>query len=106
MAGFKITHSVDVYRLTRSGNNEEYPSTPEYQKVECGIFPASTDILATFPGESSFQLYEIYIQETGVALKNGDKLKAGTNDWIVRGVPQIYDLNMMYYTRVVGEKVV
>lgn len=101
----KITHSVDIYRLVRSGNTEQYDSTPVYTGIECGIFPASTDILAIYPSESAFALFEIYIYET-VTLKNGDKLKVGSSEWIVRGVPIVYETNQMYYTRVIGEQVV
>lgn len=101
----KITHSVEIYRLARSGNNEQYDSTPIYTGIECGIFPASPDILAIYPGESSFSLFEVYIYET-ISLKNGDKLKFGATEWIVRGVPVVYETNQLFYTRVIGEQVV
>ena len=101
----KITHTLDVYRLIRSGNNEQYDATPVYTAIECGIFPASSDVLAVYPGESSFALFEIYIYEN-ITLKNGDKLKVGTNEWIIRGVPQVYDTNQLFYVRAIGEQVV
>ena len=41
-----------------------------------------------------------------VALKNGDKLRAGDKDYIVRGVPQVVDNRFMYYQKVIGELVV
>ena len=101
----KVTHTLDVYRLTRSGNNEQYDLSPVYSGIECGIFPASPDVLAVYPGESSFALFEIYIYEN-VALKNGDKLKYGSVEWIIRGVPQVYDTNQLFYVRAIGEQVV
>ncbi len=101
----KITHSADVYRLTRTGDTESYHTTPVITGLECGIFPASTDILAVYPGESSFQLYECYVYEF-VVLKNGDKFKALGEEWIARGVPQVFDTNHLYYQRLVLEKVV
>lgn len=99
----KITHSVSVYRLKRTGTKEQYDTTPTYTGLDIGIFPASPDILAVYPGEASFQIYEGYIYES-VTLLNGDKLTYGADEYIVRGVPQIYDFNQMYYQRVMLEK--
>lgn len=101
----KTTHIVDVYRLTRTGNNESYGVSPVIIGLDCGIFPASSDVLAVYPGESSFQLYECYIYETAT-IKNGDKFKISGDEWIVRGVPQIFDTNYLSYQRVILEKVV
>jgi len=104
--GFQtLTHVVDVYRLTASGNNQAYPSSPIYTGLDCGILPLSNDILAIYPGESAYALYEIYFYEV-LDIKNGDKLKSGGSEWIVRGVPQVVDTHYIYYQKVLGEKVV
>lgn len=99
------THVVDVYRLARVGDKELYDLTPIKTGLDCSIIPAGNDILAVYPGEASFALYEIYFSEV-VDIKNGDKLKVGNQEWIVRGVPQVMDTPYLYYQRLVGEKVV
>jgi hypothetical protein len=101
----KITHTADVYRLTRTGDMESYAVPAVITGLRCGIFPASTDVLAVYPGESSFQLYECYIYKT-VTIKNGDKFKSSGDEWIVRGVPQVFNTNYLSYQRVILEKVV
>ena len=103
----KINDSVDIYHLVRAGNDSDYEVAPSYQKVECGVFPASNDIMAIYPAQNSYQLFEIFIYEN-VTLKNGDKLISFLNnkEYIVRGVPQVHDTNLMFYTKVVGEQVV
>jgi hypothetical protein len=100
-----VTHTVSVYRLTRTGNKDQYSTIPVYTGIEAGIFPAGTDILAVYPAESAFALCEIFIYEP-CTLKNGDKLTMGVNEWIVRGVPQVFASNRIHYQRVIGEKVV
>ena len=67
--------------------------------------PASSDILAVYPGEPSYQLYEIFTYDMGL-IKNGDKLKTPSTDYIVRGEPQKVDTTLLKYQRIVGEKVV
>lgn len=105
MSYHTVTHTVDIYRLTRTGNKDQYATTPVYTTIEAGIFPAGTDILAVYPAESAFALYEIYIFEPCL-LKNGDKLKSGGDEWIVRGVPQVFSSMRTQYQRLIGEKVV
>lgn len=72
-----------------------------------GIFPASNAILAVYPGELSFQLYEIFIYDF-VELKNGDKFVDVNNgdEWILRGVPRPFDLNRGFALQCIGEKVI
>lgn len=103
----KINNSVDIYHLTRNGNDNEYEAQPSYQKVECCILPASNDIMAIYPAQNSYSLFEIFLYEN-VTIKNGDKLASSITggEWIVRGVAQVHDTNLMYYTKVVGEQVV
>src|SRR5690554_5037196 len=102
---FPLTHKVDVYRFAVSGGQDKYDSTPIITGLDVAIYPASTDILAVYPGESAYQLYEIYTREA-VMLKNGDKLKVGTDEWIVRGAPREFRAPFVYYVQLVGEKVV
>ncbi len=99
-----ITDTIDVYRLARTGNKDAYAQTPVITGLDCSVTPAGTDILAVFGGQPSLSLYEIYFNEF-VTLRNGDKLKSGTKEYIVRGVPQVIDNRYMYYQKVIGEMV-
>ena len=102
---FLITDTAELLRLTRTGDKESYPLSPERTGLKCQIMPASADILAVYPGEPSYQLYEIFTYDMGL-IKNGDKLKAPNADYIVRGEPQKVDTALLKYQRIVGEKVV
>ncbi len=100
-----ITDTADLFRLTRTGDKESYPVSTERIGLKCQIMPASADILAVYPGESSYQLYEIFTYDMQL-IKNGDKLKTPAADYIVRGEPQKVDTPLLKYQRIVGEKVV
>lgn len=100
-----ITHNVSVFRLKRTGNKEEYDTTPIATGIDCGIVPASNDILAVFPGEPSYSLHEVFVYEP-VTFKLGDKLTSGPEEYILKGVPQVYDNQYMYVQHLVCEKVV
>jgi hypothetical protein len=100
-----LTHIVDVYRLTIVSGKESYALTPVRTNLDVGVFPAGPEVLAVYPGVSSYQLYDIFIYED-VTLLNGDKLKSGSDEWIVRGVPQKFSNPYISYQRIVGEKVV
>ncbi len=100
-----ITDTAELYRLTRTGDKESYPVSAERTGLQCQIMPASSDILAVYPGEPSYQLYEIFTYEMGV-IKNGDKLKTSSADYIVKGEPQTVNTPLLKYQRMVGEKVV
>lgn len=103
---YLITDSVDIYRLEKTGNTKAYGVAAVYTRVECGIFPAGTDILAVYPSIDAFQLHEVFIHED-VDLKNGDKLiTQGNKEYIVQGVPQKFDTRYLFFTRVVGQLVV
>jgi hypothetical protein len=101
------THNVSVYRQKATGSKSDYDTVATYTGVDCAILPAGTDILALYPGESVMQLYEVIIQEAGYTIRNGDKLvDSSGNSWIIRGVPQVFNLPHLYYQRCVGEKVI
>ncbi len=100
-----ITDTADLFRLTRTGGKEQYGATPVRTGLKCQIMPASADILAVFPGEPSYQLYEIFTYDMDL-IKNGDKLKSGTTEYIVRGVPRVVNTSELKYQQLVGEKVI
>lgn len=100
-----ITDTADLFRLTRTGDKEQYGATPVRTGLKCQIMPASADILAVFPGEPSYQLYEIFTYDMDL-IKNGDKLKSGATEYIIRGVPRTVKTSELKYQQVVGEKVV
>ena len=99
------THLVDVYRLAVASSKEGYGASPVITGLDVGIFPAGTDIVAVYGGESAFQLYDVYVYESAT-LKNGDKLKSGTDEWIIKGVPQVFSTPYLSYQRLICEKVV
>ena len=100
-----ITDTCDLYRLVRIGDKESYGGTPILTGLKCQIMPASSDILAVFPGEPSYQLYEIFMYSMDT-IKNGDKLKSGSTEYIVRGVARTVNTSLLKYQQIVGEKVV
>jgi len=97
------THVVDVYRLTKTGSTESYSATPTITGLDCAILPASTEIIAIYPGENAFALHDIFFDEPA-DLKTGDKLTSGASEWIIRGVPQVFDNDYGYAVHCVGEK--
>lgn len=106
MSFLPITHSVSVYRLLKTGNKEDYGTTPTATGLDCGIVPAGNDIVAVYPDIPAYALYEVYVHES-FSFKIGDKLvDVSSNEYILRGVPQVYDLSYGYYQRLVCEKVV
>lgn len=104
MSFFRKNKTCDIYRLTRTGDADTYGASPIYTSIDMGVFPAGNNILAVYPGELSFQLYEIYIHDY-VSLQNGDKFVETTTGevWILRGVPRIYDSARNYYLQCIGE---
>jgi hypothetical protein len=99
-----ITHTCDVYRLTRTGTKDAYGATPVITGLDVSIIPASPEIVAIYGGQPSYALYEIYTHET-VSFKTGDKLAADGKEWIVSQVPQQVDNRYISFTRVVGYQV-
>jgi len=99
------THTVDVYRLTKTGNNQEYDPTAVITGLDSTIFPAQTDILAVYPELPAYATYEVFVYQP-VTLENADKLKSGDDEYIIRGVPTVYDTSLAYYQRMVAEKVI
>lgn len=99
----QITHTVDVYRLSLVGGKEAYGVSPVLTGIRIGIFPAGVDIQAVYPGIPAFQLYDGYTEDSST-LKNGDKLKQGSDEFIIRGTPQVFT-SPLSYQRVALEKV-
>jgi len=100
-----ITDTVDVFRLTRTGNKDAYGVTPVLTGLDCTITPAGSDIVAVYGGNPSLAMYEIFTGEA-VTLKNGDKLVSGSTEYIVQGVPQVVDNRYMYYQKMIGVQAV
>lgn len=105
MAHPTITHTVDVYRRTRTGYKDAFAEDPILTGLDVSVVPASTDLIAVYGGGETFALSEIYTTEK-VELKNGDKLTDGTRTWLVKGAPFNVDNHLMAYTMVVGQEVV
>ncbi len=105
MGHFPITHQVDIYHLVAIGDKESYETTPSYTSLKVGIVPAGSDILAVYPGESAYSLYQMFIYDE-VIIKNGDRVVGNGETFYVRGVPQVFDFKGNYHQEVVVEKVV
>ncbi len=105
MTHLPFTHQVDVYHLVLSGDKESYEVTPSYTSLKVGIIPAGSDILAVYPGESAYSLYQMFVYDD-VTIKNGDKVVGGGETFYVRGVPQVFNVLGHYHQEVVLEKVV
>jgi hypothetical protein len=101
---FPTNHTVAVYRLTRAGNKDAYAATPVITGLKCAIFPAGEDIVAIYGGQPSLALYEVYIAQEAV-LENGDKLTSGADEYIIRGVPEVYRSAYINYLRVIAGRV-
>lgn len=99
-----ITDVVDIYRLTRTGDKEEYALTPEYTGLNAQILPATEAILAVYPGLPAFSLFEIYLFVNN-PIAVGDKIISGGNEYMVRGVSYAVDTSYMTYQQIVGQKV-
>lgn len=99
-----ITDTVEVYRHARTGQRDAYAATPIATGLDCAIVPAGPDIVATYGGQPSLALFEVYFSES-VDVKNADKLVSGSKSYIVRGVPQVVDNRYLHYTKVIGEMV-
>lgn len=98
-----ITHTVDVYRLTKTGNNTEYGASAVITGLDCAIYPASTDILAVYPELPAYGSFEVFVYENAT-LQTGDKLTSGSEEYIVRGVPEVYENNYIYFQRLLAVK--
>lgn len=85
-----VTHTVDVYRLVRTGATETYGVTPVITGLGMGITPAGTDLLVAYPDLPAYAAYDGYYEDSSVSFKIGDKLTDGITSWIVRGTPEIY----------------
>lgn len=99
-----INDTVDIYRLNRTGDKESYDVTPVLSSIKAQVIPASSEILAVFPGQPSYQLYEIFIYEM-TPIENGDKLIGALGEFIVRGEAQIVNTSVLKFQQLVGEMV-
>ena len=100
-----ITHTISVYHLVRTGDKEDYEATPSITGLPVSIFPAGSDIVALYPGEFSYQLYSLFVFPQK-DIRNGDKLVAGSESWIVKGAPQQFNSPQVKFQQIVIEKVV
>jgi hypothetical protein len=99
-----INDTFSIYRLTRTGDKEAYGASPVLTGVKAQVIPASAELLAVYPGESSYQLHEIFVYEMGL-IKNGDKLVGSQGSFIVKGEPQKVITAILKFQQMVGEKV-
>lgn len=105
---FPITDTASIYHFKRTGNNEEYETTPTYTSVNISITPSGTDIQASFGDVASFQIFEAFISDTTVQIKNGDKIVADSDgtEYIVDGMPFKLNNQYLHFVRVLVRQVV
>lgn len=99
-----INDTFSIYRLTRTGDKEAYGGTAVRTGVKAQVIPASAELLAVYPGQPSFQLYEIFVYDMNL-IENGDKLIGSQGEFIVRGEPQKVKTSVLNFQQMVGEKV-
>lgn len=105
MFGIVITNIVSIFTFKLVSGKQTYDTVATYIDKSVAIQPAGNDTLMTYPGIPAYQAFDIYVFEP-LTLHTGDKFKQGTDEWIVKGVPQVYDLPFIYYQKVAAEKVV
>jgi hypothetical protein len=100
-----ITDLVSIYSFKRTGNTEAYDTTASYTKLNACISPTGTDI-QTSGDVPAFQLFEIFIYDVTVDIKNGDKIinQSGL-EYIVDGKPYVINNQYLQYIRCLGRQV-
>ncbi len=102
-----ITHTASFYHFKTTGNKEEYDTVPYLTAIKIQLIPASSEILATFPGVPSYSLHEIFTYEHTADIRNGDKLiTTDSKEYIVRGEAKKVVTDILKYQELVGEMVV
>ncbi len=101
---FPITHTLDLYHLTKVSGKVNYPANADESDIEATVQPAGGDIISVFPDVPAFQMYVVYIYNTDVTIKNGDKLTDGTDTFIIKDVAEVFRTAYLSYQRVLGQK--
>lgn len=106
MTQYFLNYTVDVYRFIENASKEQYGNTPAITNLEVCILPMDAAMAALAgSGESAFQMYDVYIY-TDAVIHSGDKLISGTDEWIVKGVPQKFTSLLQTYSHVQAVKVI
>ena len=107
MPAFPITDTANIYQLTRTGNTESYPTSPTYTVVKICVSPTGTDIQTSFGDVASYQLFEIFIYDLTLSIKNGDKIvTAAGKSYLVDGESYVINNAYLHYIRVLARMVV
>jgi len=107
MPRLPITNIVKIYQFERTGNTESYPATPTYEDVNACISPTGTDIQSSYGDVASYQLFEIFLYDVTLTIKNGDKIVDENNTaYLVDGQPYVINNAYMQYIRVLAKLVV
>ncbi len=97
---------VSVYHQVRTGNTEAWDSTAAYTGVVCCLAPTGTDVQPSVD-VPAFQLFELFVYDTTVVLKAGDKVidQNGTV-YLLDGVPYVMSWRPLSYIRAMLHEVV
>lgn len=100
-----ITDVVSIYHSSRTGNTKNYDVSPAYQFVNACISPTGTDMQTADGGVAAYQLFEIFIQDTTIQIKTGDKIKTPDTEYLVDGQPYVVNNRYLQYIRVLAREV-
>lgn len=104
--GFQqVTDKINVYRLTRANGKESYGVTPIASELDCGMYPASPELVAVLGADPGFQYFDVYVYNT-IPLHTGDKLVTETNEYIIHGNPEVFNGPYLSYQHLVTKKVI
>ena len=102
-----ITNTCSIYHHKRTGNKEEWDSTPAYTKVNTCISPTGTDIQVDLDQIGSFQLFEGFFYDITLVLQIGDKIVTESGDeYSIHGAPNKFNNHWLHYIRAVIKQII
>lgn len=106
MARMPITDVVTIYKMVRDGDIESYETSPTYTLKNACISPTGQDVQTGEGGVYSYQLFEIFIWDVTVDLRNGDKIVSGNTEYLVTGTPNTHNTRYMQGIRTLAKVIV
>lgn len=107
MPRLPITNVISIYEFQRSGQTESYSPGPIYQNVNTCISPTGTDMPAAYGEGPSYQLFEIFIYDITVIIKQADKIVTESGlAYYVDGMPFVINNQYLSFIRMLARQVV
>jgi len=101
----RITDTVNIYHLAKTGSKEEYEAAAAITGLKVTIVPMGADVMAVFPGEATYNTFQCFVWDR-VDIRIGDKVLSGSVVYKVKSPPQVYDAYGPYHQDVILERVV